>query len=360
MIGETPENEGPRPLLPRMAEDLERRYEAQSVSLRIHGFVFAACSAGIIFLNTISTPYPWAFFPIAGWAIGLGCHAQAFLNRRRERAQAGRAANASDQAARLLRNYQLGEGAWKQHRAAFVLANGFLWGVNAITTMAFPWAAIVTGAWAIGLASHWIARSSKRRRQRGELAKEGVDGSVLGSRGPSAGAALPLTAEARSIAMRMEAANRGGKEAKARWSELGPLLGTAIAQIEELELKSAQFDRLVSAIPDIRGASGLEELRRKRDAAATEALRAEYDRSIAQRESQLKSMADLRQHREILGLRLSGALDLVRQLELDGARVASLEGYGEPAGLSLLRRKTEETQRFLEDARAGMDSLDWR
>jgi hypothetical protein len=352
---------GEKTALSRTKESIRRRYETQSLSIKIHGFLFVIGAAGFMFLNSISTPFPWAFFPIAGWAIGLGGHLRAFLNRRRELGQVSRMPESPEENVRTLRAHQRARGAWAQHLTAFITANAYLWGINVITSFVFPWAAIVTGVWGVGLACHWMANSHKRKRLEERLRELGTDTGILKggliSAGKPSGEPRPFADKARAIAEGMASRYKGNAALKSHWAEIGPLIGTAVAQIEELESKSAEFDRMTASISDAGLERDLAELREKRALAGTPLLRNEYDRSIAQYETHLAASSELRQHREILSLRLSGALNLIKQLEIDSVRLASLDGYEEPASLALLRSKTQENQAFLEDYRNGLERL---
>jgi hypothetical protein len=365
-LGEPPsgpatKGDGGQQALSRARESLLRRYETQSLSIKIHGFLFAIGAAGFVFLNSVSTPFPWAFFPIAGWAIGLGGHLRAFLSRRRELSQISRMPDSPDENVKVLRAYQRSRGAWAQHLTAFVTANAYLWGINIITSFVFPWAAIVTGAWGVGLACHWMANSHKRKRLADRLGELGTDPGVLrgglaSTRKPGV-EPRPFTDKARAIAEGMASRYKGKAELRSHWAEIAPLIGTAVSQIEELEAKSSEFDRMTASISDAGLERDLAELRDKRALAETALLRQEYDRSIAQYETHLKASSELRQHREILNLRLSSALNLIKQLEIDSVRLANLDGYEEPGSLALLRAKTTENQAFLEDYRNGLERL---
>lgn len=46
----------------------------------IHFSIYLLCVPGFIILNIISTSFPWAFFPIIGWGIGVSSHAAETFN----------------------------------------------------------------------------------------------------------------------------------------------------------------------------------------------------------------------------------------------------------------------------------------
>lgn len=349
-----------RSAVARAAKGVRRRYESQSVSIKIHGFVFLVCSAGLVFLNLLSPVHPWAYYPIAGWGIGFLAHLRTLLNRRRELGQLSALPPAvPDEAVAVLRQHQRSRGAWAQHLTAYLGCNAYLMGINLITSRSFLWFLIVAGAWGIGLGCHWMANSAKLGRLRERLRELGIDlGALRPAFGPAGSAEYhPLTDKARAMVEQMAAKYKANKGIRSHWNEIEPLLGTALAQIRELETKSIEFDRLTASISDSGIERDLEELKRKRSLSAAPLLRKEYDKSIAQYESHLKASSDLKQHREILDLRLASAINLVKQLEIDTVRLASLDAYEEPASLGLLRAKTDENQAFLEDFGDGMEKL---
>ncbi len=59
-------------LAKKRVEDLKGFY--------IHFFIYLVCVPGFIVLNIMSTSFPWAFFPILGWGIGVGSHAAETFN----------------------------------------------------------------------------------------------------------------------------------------------------------------------------------------------------------------------------------------------------------------------------------------
>jgi hypothetical protein len=351
-----------KPWYARVLDSLKRRLQTQLSAIRIHGFLFLAASALFVLLNIMSgTWFPWAFFPIAGWAIGLGGHLQALLNRRREVSQWSQVPDLQEETGRVLRQYQRSVGAWNQHRTAFLLVNGYLWGINLITSTAFLWAAIVTGAWGIGLGCHWMANTARRKFLKNKLKEMGLDtmkneGIRLPGRGETADGTL--AAKARAITENLTRQYRENDRLRDHWAELAPLLATAVDQIAELEKKRADFDRLTHSFSVDDLEEELEKARRKRERTTDELLRQEYDRSIVQYEQHLKAAGELSHHRELLDLRLNGAFQLIRQLEIDTVRLLSVETFAEPSSLSSLRAKTNENQLFLDDFKKSLMELE--
>ncbi len=352
-----------KPWHTRVLDSLKKRLHTQLSSIRIHGFLFLAVSALLVGLNIMSTPFPWAFFPIAGWSIGLGGHWQALFNRRREVNQLSQVPDLEEETGRILRQYQKSVGAWGQHRTAFLMVNGYLWGINLITSTAFLWAAIVTGAWGIGFVCHWMAHTPRLKFLKEKLRSLGLDLDTMRNsriRLPRREAATGagLAGQARAIAENLMHQYRENDRLRDHWSDLEPLLTTAVEQIAELEKKKDDFDRLTHSFSVDDLEEELEKAKRKRERTTDDLLRREYDRSIIQYGQHLKAAEGLTHHRELLELRLNGAFQLVKQLEIDTIRLLNMESFAEPSSLAALRARTDENQVFLDDFKKSLLELE--
>lgn len=339
---------------------LTRRREGMGLSLKIHGFVYVACSGLLVFLNAVTTAFPWSYFPIAGWAIGLGAHALAYLKSRRDRDSVASASGLSYEAINGLSYYQRMRGAWNQHLSAFLLTNAYLVGINLISSPRFPWSAIPAMAWMVGLVAHGIHNSAKRASLARRLIDLGVDGALLGRVGLIALPQKPSHPEAeraKAIAARALAAYKRNSPPGFRLAELEPLLDSAVAQVAEIEDRRAQFDAQSTRrqMDDLE--SDIDELKTRQEATQDPRLRDEYQRAIDQYGGHLNALAEMSRRREVLDLRLASALRLVQQAELDGLRMMEMGGSEDLAALSMLKAKLAENQGLLDDFRQGLESL---
>lgn len=62
------------PLKDLTFEKVRRRIEKNKQGFAIHALAYGCVNILLIYLNTITTSFPWAMFPLLGWAIGLGSH----------------------------------------------------------------------------------------------------------------------------------------------------------------------------------------------------------------------------------------------------------------------------------------------
>jgi hypothetical protein len=344
----------------RVMGNLKRRLHGLTAGFRSHAFVYVAANALLIGLNaTIAGGYPWAYFPAAGWAIGLLANYTALWNRRREVKQLAKVPNISEEAGRILRQYQRAVGAMAQHTAAFISVNAYLFGINLIVSPMFLWALFPLAGWSIGFVPHVMGNMAKRKMLKDKLTGLGVEIPDLRVGKVEIGSGRTgYVAEAYAIREKLLKELKMNKLLQERWGEIEPLLKTFVDQIEELDKKRTELDRITAGLSFNEIEKELETARQKYAHTSDNLLKKEYERSITQYENHLKAVADLAHHRELLDVRFKSAFHLLKQLELDTVRVMHVDTFSEPASLASLREKTAEMQVFLEDFKKGVDELE--
>jgi hypothetical protein len=348
----------------RVLSSLKRRLGGQTGSIRIHTFVFAAVNVFLISLNaTIAGGFPWSYFPLAGWAIGLLGHLRAYLNRRREVKQLEALPGLAEEPGRIVRAYQRSEGAFGQHATAFASVNAFLIGINLITAYFannwFLWSLIPLGGWSIGFFSHLLANTARRKMLGDRLAEYGIRiGPLKKTRSLAVPAGTDFRSQAIALKEHLSKEYKDSAALKDRWAEIEPLISTFVSQIDDLEKKRDRLNQIMQSVslPEIK--QELSSLKEKHDRTAAGLLKKEYERSISQYESHLKAATELDHHREIIDLRIDSAFKILKQLEMDAARLANTDVYSEPSSLTALRSKTEEMQDFLADFQKGLAELE--
>ena len=136
--------------------------------------------------------------------------------------------------------------------------------------------------------------------------------------------------------------------------DMVPSLQEYLGQVRLLALSANEIDRLVEAIPMAELGRDKAELASK-ESAASETLKSEYRKSIAEIEKQEKAYQELRDQSEVVKLRLGSSVNQLKQMRIDIARIKAAPGYGEGAGLDQLKRRTEELSHYLEDLRTSFD-----
>jgi hypothetical protein len=213
---------------------------------------------------------------------------------------------------------------------------------------------------AIGLFSHYPSFKSKEKTLLRKLKEAGAR--VLGGRRRQAVASVtgggPAEQAERLKQQIVKQIEGFGKRSQPLGDDFLPLLDNYVNQIRELSDKNADLAEIMSGIPMSSLERDLKELERKRDLADSERVRDEYERSIQQIRDQKRSFLELQNEKEMLGLRVQSALNALKQMQIDLARMRSLSPKEEQQSLSTLREKSQDLSLYLEDLRKGYEELD--
>lgn len=95
----------------------------------------------------------------------------------------------------------------------------------------------------------------------------------------------------------------------------------------------------------------------RRARSTTDEVRGEYDKSIAEVDQQIASIREIDSSREVLELRLRSAMNVMKQLKLDLARVKGVT-IANTASFGLLRSKSEELTGYVSDLESGYSELE--
>ena len=363
-------NQEDRDELVREAEKIDSQLagiarEAGS-GFRAHFTVYLAVNIFLGILNFITSPqFPWVFFTIAPWAVGVFAHLQSLLNTRKKRKRKLAAQNFTHTQYTLVDRLHHMEARFKQHRNAFLSVNGFLFGTNLITSFAFPWFLFPLGGWAIGFLAHWSSYSAKRKFIIKELKAQGIEWNSLGSdisakQVVAESSLRSYYQEAASLKQSMIEELKQNKELKLHWGgELEALLTQFTDQIGELVNRNSELNAAIRMVNEEELNQELQNLEVKSLAANDQSLKAEYIKSIEQHRHQLNTIEDLKNKQEINQLRLKSSLLLIKQLKLDSTRLKTLNSIEEPLSLKELRQKSSELGSYLEDFNKSFRELDW-
>lgn len=373
------------------AADSAEDYEGYAARVRseargaVPGFIghlvpFVAVNAGLMALNAAVSPgFPWAIFPFGGWGIGLLEHLTAALRRRDRARDLARLPPLDAPRLEIFKKLQRKIDSFQLHCASTVSVSAFLAAVNLIVSPDFFWFLFPAAAMGIGLATHAASYvSQKADLERNLLDSFGLSGSWKRSLRKMPAPEAPedfgrfqgLVEEARSLRASI-AAHAGAAGGKDRKREAGakpgaspvdadflPTLDSYVDQVALLARRTLEVDRIIDLIPvEAIRADGLR-LKEKLAAGAGEGLRREYEKSIAEMERQEASFRELQEQREVLELRLGSAVNTMKQLRIDLARLSGMNAAGDSGASAALRDRTSELNRYLQDLRAGYDELD--
>lgn len=367
---------------------VEKNVARQRGSFRSHLGSFLGVNT-MLFVIWLATGggFPWFLIPLFGWGIGLSSHYGALRSAEEEYRNLRLLGRVRRNVANVYRKLAKNRRSWNGHLVSTAATSALLLVINGITYSGFPWALIPIAGMGIGLFSHYPTFRSKERRLLKQLAAEGVDtqrlegGSLLFRRGllargpgarplgeSTAAASTPTSGElgasgtpAAEAARLRESILANLKTEEAEGS-LGPnfreTLDGFVRQVTELSQSRGEIERIMSEIPTEALRKDLLDLKRKREAAESERLRSEYDRSIAELQRQEESHKSLKEDIEMIDLRIRSALNGLRQISVDLVRLRSAARGGEADNAEALRRKSQELSGYLKDLQEAYEELD--
>lgn len=350
------------PIIAAYREQTGDAADRTRASLMGHGAAYLGVQVLLFVLwMTSGTAFPWFLIPMFAWGIGIAGHWNSARMQRIENDDLKKRPNLTRRELRVLRKLSKARKGWFGHLVSTISTSALLAVINLITTP-FPWALIPIGAMGVGLLGHLPMFRSKRRRLEQELiAAEAAAPNPAAS--PEAGAE-PRSAEGPAAqqalrvrdAIRRQLATMG--DAQPLGSDFDPLLDEYVAQIVGLERKDAEIGALIDSLPVSDAEAELVRLRRERDASSNRSIQAEYDRSIEQVVRQQESLNRLHDEKARLGLRLTSSINTLKQVQIDLARMRSLDAPAGTGGTALLRDKTTELSRFLDDLHTGYEEVE--
>ena len=368
---------------------VERNVARQRGSFRSHLGSFLGVNAMLVVIWAVTgAGFPWFLIPLFGWGIGLSSHYGQRTSAEAEYRNLRLLGRVNRNVANLYRKLAKNRRSWTGHLVSTTATSMLLLVINGITWSGFPWALIPIAAMGIGLFSHFPTFRSKERRLLRQLAEEGVDvrrlergtplfrrrlltsgGSSPSRHGSETAAGTPRRSASGSVppagpeqeAERLREsilANLGEEEKEIVGSDFREALDGFVSQVKRLTATREEIEQILSDIPTEALQRDLLALKKRRDAAESERMRKEYERSIDELERQESSYASLREDLEMIDLRTRSALNGLKQINIDLVRMRSATRGGEEGTAEELRSKSAELTRYLTDLHAAYEELE--
>ena len=359
-----PESPGGKPpamfaAFQRYRKKIEKRFGRAGTGFRVHLSVYAGVNLFLLMIWALTgAGFPWFLFPVAGWGIGLANHLNSVIQRYRQRREVAILPDLTEPETRYLQKMHSVRAGFGAHTATTLSVTGFLALTNLITGGGFPWFLIPSGGLALSLFIHYSSYAPKIRQMR-LVIKDWLQGRRKHSESEQEFGRDPkIVQEAhaiqRSILKQAEGVVADGLTVG---DDFNALLDTYVEQIRSLAYKQDEMDRLIAEIPT----TGLQKDRailiQRRTRAESEAVRNEYDKSIAEVDQQLASIKELGNSREVLELRLRSAMNIMKQLQLDLARVKGM-AMTNTASFELLKNKSNELSSYIGDLETGYSEIE--
>ena len=317
--------------------------------LGVQAFLFG------VWLFVAGGGFPWFLFPFLGWGIGVASHFASTWCKNKEHKELTSFDDMNREQLRVFRRLAKARASWVGHVVSNAAVSLLLMTINLVTSPGFLWFLFPVGGMAIGVVTHTATYLARKRSLLKRLKDAGAR--ILPRRKSIAGASGRAEQARRIRDTVLDQAKSFGDNAPFG-DEFVPVLDNYVAQIEELEQKSAEIDQIIGGIPTGELDRDLAALVRKQESSDDARMVAEYSRSIEEIERQRSSLRELRNEREVLALRLNSSLNALKQMQIDLARMKSVSTPTQSSSFMMIKDKSDELTRYLDDLRSAYTELE--
>jgi class 3 adenylate cyclase len=355
-------------------EHLIKKSRRDRKSFLAHFSSWAGVNGFLAFLWLV-TPgwFPWFLIPALAWGIGLSNHYASVRRTEEQAVEISGNPQVSKRQLKLLRKLNKIKDTFSGHLISTGAVSIFFFVLNMITTPLVPWFIFPAGAMTVGLLAHIPSFKSGEKTITAQLENEGVRvrrGLFSGSLFRRKRQQIPQTPNRQTAAespayaesLRLKAAietqlKNMDKGTSPLDEDILPQLSEYVEQIKQLEEKNQEIDKIIGTIPMGDLEKDLISLKKKIDTVESSKVKEEYRQSIQQIEKQQKSFAELKDEKDIIQLRINKGVNLLKQMQIDLARMRNISSEEHPVVFSL-KEKTTELSQYLEDFRSGYDELE--
>ncbi len=288
-------------------------------------------------------------------------HLNPVLQRFRQRREVEALPDLTNKETRYLKRMHRSRTGFAAHLVASASLSGYLMMIDVITLGTFPWALIPTAVLGLGVFLHWSAYGPKIRKIKKEI-RTWIEGggrrSVEAAEHEAGDREPPVVQEASALRRKIiRQIEEMEKDHPAIGADMRPLLDTYFQQVRQLATKSYEIETLIGQLPQIELQQDRVRLKNRMERVESDRLKEEYEKSILEVDRQLASIKELSHNSEVLELRLSSAVNLMKQLQLDLARVKGAS-ISNTTSFSMLKDKSDELSRYIEDLESGYEELE--
>jgi class 3 adenylate cyclase len=303
--------------------------------------------------------FPWFFFPAAGWGIGMVSHIAALRQKRNEARQLQSLPALNKQQLKRLRKLNKNRSSFIGQLVSTVATSAFLAGINLITSPFVPWSLIPIAAMSIGVFSRLPSFKHKENELLGELSKMGVPVKQLkntkkvklssAAMSLPSGSMSPMEAEAQNLKAAVLAQIAGMRDRSQLGEDFESVLDNYVNQVMELSRKDQEINRTLEAVPMVNLERELLDLQKQKDGTGNPDLIVELEKSIESIKKQQSSYYELQNQQQMLKVKITSAINSLRQLQLDLVRMKRAPEIGELPPVDSLRTQTGEINHYLSD-----------
>ena len=335
---------------------MRTRAEKAESSFSMHGPMFLVSFSMLVMANVAtSADVLWSLIPASGGITSLLHYYLSVRARKRHAREAAALPPLDDTSLRAVRALITARTRLRHHLAVTTAGAA----MAAVTSLVFAptgrWLLPAVGAAGVGLASHYVATVTRRRRMRRVLRESGVEFDADQPASTDTGTGVPESVIELCDRILDDLRDQGDSGTRLR-GELEPEIDDFLHHLHRLAALRAELDRAGAGTMDSwKIETELAALRRKLRGDVSVDLQREHQEAIDQYEAHLRSMRSLEDRRESIDLRMKSAVSAVQQIAVD---VSRLKATGLPVPLPSLRDRARELSTYVDDVQAGYRQLD--
>lgn len=331
-------------------EKLQRFADRQQMVFKGHVTAYVGANAFLFLLNLFSSglSFPWFIFPAGGWGIGIVTEYVALRGHKKVLAEVRQL---PPMKAAALKEFRALKKTEKRHRntaASLGSTAAFLVAVNLVTTgLTVPWSIIpvtVFGALFFAKQSVYTERIRKLSERLNKLLRR-------------QGSARGYEYEARSVADAVFERLQKLEGVQQISDEASNVLHTYLEQVKLLSAQVKEIDSIMQEIPKAEIEADRKRLEEKITAASSDQLIREYQRSLEEIDQHIEAYHQLEEQREVIDLRIRSAINTLKKLRLDIARISSVTQVQSMPHFDEVRRQSEELSHYIHDLAGGYEEV---
>lgn len=357
-------------------DKLQRLVSRRQMVFKGHLTAYAGVNTFLFLLNLFSSglSFPWFVFPAGGWGIGIITEYVALRGHKKVLEEVKQLPPMKTAPLKEFRALKKAEKRLRNSAASLGSTAAFLFVINLITSgLTVPWSLIpvsIFGAIYFGKQSVHTERVRKMRERfhkllRGQGSTKGyypgigLDGGASDEPGGEAvyGSAARYEYEARSVADAVFERLRHLEGVQQISDEASKILHTYLEQVQVLSAQVDEIDLIMQEIPKAEIEADRAELERKIAATESEQLKREYQRSIEEINQHIEAHHKLEEQREVIDLRIHSAINTLKKLRLDIARINSVSQVQTMPHFDEVKRQSEELSHYIQDLAGGYEEV---
>ncbi len=318
--------------------------------LRTHLITYLAVNTGLFILNMMtSSGHPWFLYVLGGWGIGVASHwGEVFVSSKNIN-DISSLNNLKAETLESLIQFHKKRSSFYLHVITNLSVIAFLFVINTITSPGFMWAIFPALAMGVGIASHWAQYSNKSNKIHSEnIVEDDVKITIENEQ-------LQRATKLRNSIIVVIKEIRG--KFKNFASDLLPRIDAYVETINLLTQKEEDLKNSLKDVSDDELKAEKENLLSKKESAESILLKEEYESSIKDIDSHLKTIKSVREQHELLELKITSSINSLKHLNLELVAMKSKATVEDTSILDEFEKKSTDLAIYYKDLLESYDEL---